>query len=128
MFTMFQARPGTTKRKQHYLKRITTALIGQPKPKQSCYLYVFNMKLTRPISEEQNTRGRKINAPEDTPRGFGIINQQRIPLVIHSSFVWCSFFPIYTVSQYLYIMIVKFGSVAITITKNEETNEKSPIF
>jgi len=76
-----QARPGTTKRKQYYYKRIAKPLIGHPLPEQKCHLYTFDMKLTCPITEEQNTRGRKIHAPEDSPRGFGIISEKRIPLV-----------------------------------------------
>jgi len=60
---------------------VATALLGGPKPDKSCYLYVFHMTLTCPITEEQNTRGRPIHAPEDTPRGFGLLCERRLPLV-----------------------------------------------
>ena len=78
-----QARPGTTKRKQYYLKKIARALLGQPLPDTPCYLYVFNMTLTCAITEEQNTRGRQIYAPEQSPRGFGFLRETKIPLVRH---------------------------------------------
>lgn len=46
------------------------------------------MVLTCPIPEEQNTRGRKIYPPEDSPQGFGILTTKYIPKV--------SAFPIFT--------------------------------
>lgn len=76
-----QARPGTTKRKQYYYKKIATSLIGRPHLNVASCLYVLNMTLTCPITEEQNTRGRAIHKPESTSRGFGIICQQRIPVM-----------------------------------------------
>ena len=76
-----QARPGTTKRKQYYQKKIADALVGSPAVNKKCYLYYFNMSLTCPITEEQNTRGRKIHGPDETPRGFGILASSIIPLV-----------------------------------------------
>ena len=79
--TQGHARPGTTKRKQYYVKKIATPLLGRPLPHTKCYMYIFDTRLTCPITEEQNTRGRKIHAPEDTPRGFGIISERKIPLV-----------------------------------------------
>lgn len=80
-----QARPGTTKRKQYYYKKIASALLGRPVPGVPCRLYQFSMKLTCPITEEQNTRGRAIHAPEDTPRGFGMLCEHDLPQV--NSFV-----------------------------------------
>ena len=76
-----QARPGTTKRKQYYNKKIAQPLLGKPVEEKKCFLYTISMTLTCPITEEQNTRGRKIHAPEDTPRMFGIISEKLIPLV-----------------------------------------------
>ena len=76
-----QARPGTTKRKQYYQKKIADALVGRPNINTQSYLYYFQMTLTCPITEEQNTRGRKIHSPDETPRGFGIISANIIPLV-----------------------------------------------
>lgn len=37
------------------------------------------MTLECPIPEEQNTRGRKIYPPEESPQGFGILTLKRIP-------------------------------------------------
>lgn len=39
------------------------------------------MTLECPIPEEQNTRGRKIYPPEESPQGFGILTRKRIPKV-----------------------------------------------
>ncbi|ELU12939.1 hypothetical protein CAPTEDRAFT_223153 [Capitella teleta] len=86
--TQGHARPGTTKRKQYYLKKTASTLLGQPQPNEPCHLYIFDTRLTCPITEEQNTRGRKIHAPEDSARGFGIITVRKIPLVPH--------FPVFT--------------------------------
>lgn len=76
-----QARPGTTKRKQYYCKKTASALIGRPRPRVRCCVYVLNMRLTCPITEEQNTRGRAIHKPESTSRGFGIICEKKFPKV-----------------------------------------------
>ncbi|XP_060562889.1 endoribonuclease Dicer-like [Ruditapes philippinarum] len=77
-----EARPGTTKRKQYYCKKVATALQQTvPVEDTACYLYIIDMVLTGPITEDQNTRGRKLNAPEDTPRCFGILTTKTIPLV-----------------------------------------------
>ena len=76
-----QARPGTTKHKQYYYKRVAQSLVGRPEPGGVCYLYLVNMTLTCPITEEQNTRGRKIYAPEETCRTFGLVSSKQIPQV-----------------------------------------------
>lgn len=39
------------------------------------------MALTYPLPEEQNTRGRKIHAPEDSLQGFGILTCKTIPQI-----------------------------------------------
>lgn len=46
------------------------------------------MTLQCPIPEEQNTRGRRIYPPEESPQGFGILTTKLIPKV--------SSFPIFT--------------------------------
>ncbi|XP_054708066.1 endoribonuclease Dicer-like [Uloborus diversus] len=83
------ARPGTTKRRLYYFKKVADALRdARPSPGQPCHLYVLDMRLTCPIPEEQNTRGRKIHDPSRTPRSFGILARRPIPPV-------CSF-PVFT--------------------------------
>ena len=52
-----------------------------PTPNMECKLYVISMTLSGAITDEQNTRGRKIYAPEESPRGFGILTPNYIPLV-----------------------------------------------
>ncbi|KAH9519444.1 Endoribonuclease Dicer [Bulinus truncatus] len=84
-----QARPGTTKRKQYYIKKTAEVLLGcSPLPGKSSHLYLVNLKLTGPITDEQNTRGRVIYAPEDTVQTLGILMSKKIPLM--------PYFPVYT--------------------------------
>ncbi|XP_055587591.1 endoribonuclease Dcr-1 isoform X2 [Uranotaenia lowii] len=84
-----EPRPGTTKRRQYYYKRIASAFSEcRPTIGSQVYLYHINMTLQCPIPEEQNTRGRKIYPPEDSPQGFGILTTKLIPKV--------SAFPIFT--------------------------------
>jgi hypothetical protein len=45
-------------------------------------LYNVTLHLSKAISDEQNTRGRKICAPEDTSRGFGVLTSKQIPQVL----------------------------------------------
>lgn len=83
------ARPGTTKRRQYYFKQVADAIKNScPETGKPCFLYMFCMKLTCPIPEEQNTRGRKIHDPADTSRAFGILTSKPIPII-------CSF-PVFT--------------------------------
>ncbi|GAB6029285.1 Endoribonuclease Dicer, variant 3 [Chamberlinius hualienensis] len=73
-------RPGTTKRRQYYNKRIAKCFRQcLPKPNVSCRLYFIYMKLTCAIPEEQNIRGRQIYQPSDTLQGFGILLAGEIP-------------------------------------------------
>lgn len=55
----------------------------RPEPGQEAFLYQINLRLSCPLPEEQNTRGRKIYPPEDSPRGFGILTLKPIPQVIY---------------------------------------------
>ncbi|XP_058059777.1 endoribonuclease Dcr-1 [Anopheles bellator] len=82
-------RPGTTKRRQYYYKKIASVFNDcRPEVGQMAYLYHMRMELICPIPEEQNTRGRKIYAPEESPQGFGILTTKLIPKI--------SSFPIFT--------------------------------
>ncbi|XP_043238115.1 endoribonuclease Dcr-1-like [Amphibalanus amphitrite] len=82
-------RPGTTKRRQYYKKQVAAPLAGPAlKPGQRCYLYQFDMQLTCPIPEDQNTRGRRLFRPEQDPRRLGLVTGHRLPEV-------CAF-PIFT--------------------------------
>ncbi|KAK6999788.1 endoribonuclease Dicer [Biomphalaria glabrata] len=84
-----QARPGTTKRKQFYIKKTAEVLLNcRPLPGEPSFLYLINLKLTGPITDEQNTRGRVIYAPEDTVQTLGILLSKKIPLM--------PYFPVYT--------------------------------
>ncbi|XP_037712636.1 endoribonuclease Dcr-1 [Drosophila subpulchrella] len=75
-----EPRPGTTKRRQYYYKRIASEFCDcRPVAGSPCYLYFIQLTLQCPIPEEQNTRGRKIYPPEDAQQGFGILTSKRIP-------------------------------------------------
>ncbi|XP_055679119.1 endoribonuclease Dcr-1 [Lutzomyia longipalpis] len=84
-----EPRPGTTKRRQYYYKRVASALSGcRPIVNEHCFFYYIQMILKCPIPEEQNTRGRKIYPPEESLQGFGILTLKKIPQI--------SAFPIFT--------------------------------
>ncbi|KAF2884859.1 hypothetical protein ILUMI_21336 [Ignelater luminosus] len=84
-----EPRPGTTKRRQYYYKRIADALTNcLPLPGKPTYFYKIVMTLTCPLPEEQNTRGRRIYPPEESIQGFGILTLKEIPKI-------CAF-PIFT--------------------------------
>ncbi|XP_022902072.1 endoribonuclease Dcr-1 [Onthophagus taurus] len=104
-----EQRPGTTKRRQYYYKRVSNALLAcHPIPNQPVYFYRIIMTLTCPLPEEQNTRGRKIYPPEESPQGFGILTCKPIPQI-------CPF-PIFTRS----------GEVSISLelcTSNESLDD-----
>lgn len=94
-----EPRPGTTKRRQYYFKKIASVLTNcRPTSTGKAFLYHIKMVLKTPIPEEQNTRGRKIYAPEDCPLGFGILIAREIPKL-------CSF-PIFTRSGELEVSFV----------------------
>ena len=58
------------------------AFVGsRPKPVEDGFLYHVTMTLTGPITEDQNTRGRKIYAPEESTQSFGILLSAEIPNV-----------------------------------------------
>lgn len=58
------------------------AFVGsRPKPGEDGFLYHVTMTLTGPITEDQNTRGRKIYAPEESTQSFGILLSTEIPNV-----------------------------------------------
>ncbi|KAK0177678.1 hypothetical protein PV328_001707 [Microctonus aethiopoides] len=85
----FEARPGTTKRRQYYYKKTAEALTDcKPVVGIPAYLYHIKMVLSCPLPEEQNTRGRRIYPPEECDIGFGILTSKKIPKL-------CPF-PIYT--------------------------------
>ncbi|XP_060069957.1 endoribonuclease Dicer-like [Ylistrum balloti] len=83
-----EARPGTTKRKQYYIKQLGSALVkGHPTEDQN-FLYLIHLTLTQPISDDQNTRGRRVYTPDETKRGFGLLSSKHIPKI--------PTFPLYT--------------------------------
>ena len=73
---------GTTKKRRYYNKKTATSFTGQPlNANEDYYFYIFVMRLTCPIPEEQNTRGRKIIDPADFDRNFGLLIRNRLPKI-----------------------------------------------
>ncbi|KAM8920949.1 endoribonuclease Dicer isoform 1-T1 [Pelodytes ibericus] len=111
--TSVPGRPGSTKRRQCYLKAIPECLQNSyPRPGQSCYLYVIGMVLTTPLPDELNFRRRKLYPPEDTTRCFGILTAKPIPQIPH--------FPVYTRSGEVTISIeLKKSGFTLTLQQLE---------
>ncbi|XP_034050915.1 endoribonuclease Dicer [Thalassophryne amazonica] len=96
--TSVPGRPGSTKRRQCYLKAIPACLRDSyVVPDQTYFLYVIGMVLTTPLPDELNFRRRKLYPPEDTTRCFGILTAKPIPRIPH--------FPVYTRSGEVTISI-----------------------
>lgn len=104
-------RPGTTKRRQYYAKLTADVLRGPPPaPASKCYLYIFTMRLSCRIPDEQNTRKRKISDPADTSRSFGIIIPHKVPEI-------CDF-PVFTRSGEVTVSLQE-SSAQLTLTQEE---------
>lgn len=104
-------RPGTTKRRQYYSKLVAQVLQKRTiEPDIQCYLYEFEMKLTRPIPEEQNTRGRKITDPSETTKNFGIVTTDKVAKI-------CDF-PVFTRSGEVTVKLVPSRS-EFTLTRQQ---------
>ena len=138
------ARPGTTKRRQYYYKKVAKCLLTEQTggssvngvhddaesemvqeasdvhkfyekdedeelkqkydsvdvPESVTYsLYVLDMRLTCPIPEEQNTRGRRIHDPADSDLRLGLLLPSTMPPVPS--------FPIYTRSGEVMVSVVR---------------------
>lgn len=50
--------------------------IGKP-----CYLYLIEMQLVKPISEESNPKKRRILDPSDIDSAFGFLSSRILPVV-----------------------------------------------
>ncbi|XP_066967294.1 endoribonuclease Dcr-1-like [Macrobrachium rosenbergii] len=104
-------RPGTTKRRQYYYKKVADCLTGdQPREELELFVYKLDMVLTCPIPDEQNTRGRKIYRPEQSTRSLGIVTTKPISKV--------SGFPVFTRSGEVVIRIKEIGS-NVHMTKDQ---------
>ena len=75
------------------------------------FLYSLHLKLTCAIPEDQNTRGRKINDPEESSQRFGILVKDEMPPV--------SQFPIYTRSGEVFVT-TKMLNDDIKLTEEEK--------
>ncbi|XP_077284544.1 endoribonuclease Dcr-1 [Arctopsyche grandis] len=75
----FEPRPGTTKRKQYYYKKVANAFSGcRPIVGELCLAYQVNAWLACPLPERHNTRGRKLHPPESYGEGFAILTAKSI--------------------------------------------------
>lgn len=109
-----EARPGTTKRRQYYYKRIASVFSKcRPTTETRSFLYHITMVLQCPIPEEQNTRGRKIYPPEEAVQSFGILTTRKIPKI--------SAFPIFTRSGEVKVSL---ELIKENVTLNDDQLEK----
>lgn len=100
------ARPGTTKRRQFYYKRVAEALTDcYPDPSKYTYFYKIVMTLTCPLPDEQNTRGRRIYPPEESVQGFGILTRRKIPKVNKYILYFRIIFTNLCISKYLFFFL-----------------------
>ncbi|KAL1131353.1 hypothetical protein AAG570_010971 [Ranatra chinensis] len=107
-------RPGTTKSRQYYYKRIASCLNNcRPLVDLECILYNIDMVLTCPLPEEQNTRGRKLHPPELAPQAFGILTRKCIPKI-------CPF-PIFTRSGEVQVSLRLCSSTVVLTKRQVET-------
>lgn len=108
-------RPGTTKRRQYYYKRIASALSNCRPTETSIkvFLYHIAMTLQCPIPDEQNTRGRKIYSPENAIQSFGILTTKKIPKI--------SAFPIFTRSGEVKVSL-KLKKSGLVLSKDQLDN------
>ncbi|XP_074663232.1 endoribonuclease Dicer-S-like [Tubulanus polymorphus] len=94
------SRTGTTRKKQNYYKKNADAFMNsKPEPGKPSYLYLIHMVLTCPISEEQNTRGRKLYPPEEYDKAFGVLTAKMIPNI--------PLFPVFTRSGEVTVSLVQ---------------------
>lgn len=54
---------------------------SEPTVDEPCNFYGLKMKLTCPLPEEHNTRGRQLYDPDDSPNGFGLLTRKVLPKV-----------------------------------------------
>ncbi|XP_014250997.1 endoribonuclease Dcr-1 [Cimex lectularius] len=107
-------RPGTTKSRQYYYKKIASCLNDcRPIAGVEVKLYSIDMDLTCPLPEEQNTRGRKLHPPELAVQGFGILTMKTIPKI-------CPF-PIFTRSGEVRVNLRLCSSSIVLSEHNVET-------
>ena len=59
-------------------KALTNTLPGEA---SECFVYIIEMKLIKPISEENNPKKRKIIDPFETNSAFGFLSSKEIPAV-----------------------------------------------
>ena len=89
----------------------TDADVKLPTTSNVYFLYSLHLKLTCAIPEDQNTRGRKINDPEESSQRFGILVKDEMPPV--------SQFPIYTRSGEVFVT-TKMLSDSIKLTDEKK--------
>ena len=101
---------GTAKRRQYYNKQVAQCL-GRSEEQDSSdneevfHLYCLRMRLTCPIPDDQNTRGRKIFAPEEASQRFGILVRGKGQSAETTLLPPVSEFPIYTRSGEVFLSV-----------------------
>lgn len=86
---------GSAKKRRLYPRRVAKALSNVlPQPNELFYVYLIELDLIEPISEQSNPKKRKIINPKNTPYIFGLCTKSKLPKV-------CLLFDKKRVSRYL---------------------------
>ena len=73
---------GSSKRKRLYDRKMSKALTKNlPALESECLIYIVEMKLVKPISEENNPKKRRIIDPFETNYAFGFLSSRELPTI-----------------------------------------------
>ncbi|KAL7074663.1 hypothetical protein ACQ4LE_005973, partial [Meloidogyne hapla] len=73
---------GSSKKKRLYDRKMSKTLSSTlPAQESECILYVMEMKLIKPVSEERNPKRRKIIDPFESNSAFGFLSSKELPKV-----------------------------------------------
>lgn len=73
---------GSAKKRRLYPRRVAKALNNVlPLPGQAFYVYLIELDLVEPITEQSNPKKRKIINPINTPYIFGLCTKSKLPKV-----------------------------------------------
>uniref|UniRef100_A0A914YGU1 Uncharacterized protein n=1 Tax=Panagrolaimus superbus TaxID=310955 RepID=A0A914YGU1_9BILA len=73
---------GSAKKRRLYPRRVAKALNNVlPMPGEAFYVYLIELDLVEPITEQSNPKKRKIINPKDTPYIFGLCTKAKLPKI-----------------------------------------------
>ncbi|KAF7638234.1 hypothetical protein Mgra_00002206 [Meloidogyne graminicola] len=73
---------GSSKKKRLYDRKMSKTLDSTlPSQEIDCFLYIMEMKLVKPVSEERNPKRRKIIDPFESNSAFGFLSSKELPKI-----------------------------------------------